>query len=214
MILKDKVVLISEVRNEIDIAAGIWLAELGAEVVVICSEPYMVSSLKNDFLKDHQQLKFKLIAADLLRSPEVDILAMEWIWPFPLTHVDIWMNDASSIFIDRSLDKDDSDGFYRTTKNTFLLVSLLIDLFNETPYGGLLSVRTFFNLDFDFNSIAPTSHRDYFDLYNLSKLENILFSYELSDRLKNPIIASSFAKDALVLPKLFTLLGDGIPFLF
>jgi|GEM_PF-4102140 hypothetical protein len=209
MILRNKVILISGAENEIDMAVGNWLAGLGARVVVSsCALNGERNSAQCDEgMKDTRDTgaHCRLLGADWVN---IESLANSSI-----AHIDVWMHNAGSVFLDRAPTREDAEGIYKKNRTTFMLVGLLLDLFKEGSICGLLSRASVYSED-SLSRAAAMSHLDFIDAYNLSRLENVLFSYERDGRLERAVAAHLFAKNSNVMEELFSFLTSHIPFLF
>ncbi len=68
---------------------------------------------------------------------------------------------------------------------TFLITGLLLDLLRESPYGRIINVSSKAHGNYiDFNNLQGERGFDPHEAYSVSKLCNILFTYELAERIK------------------------------
>src|SRR5918998_1896983 len=179
-----KVVLITGGTSGIGSAAATALAAMGAEVVVSGHNRERGEAALAEIRRASGSEKVSLMIADLAVQAEVRKLAddlkerHEWL--------DVLVNNAGLI---RSKRAETPDGIEMTLAVNhlapFLLTNLLLDLLIESAPSRIITVsseaRRSAQLDFD----DLQSERRYraFPVYGMTKRANILFTYELADRL-------------------------------
>jgi NAD(P)-dependent dehydrogenase (short-subunit alcohol dehydrogenase family) len=179
-----KVVLITGGTSGIGKAAATALAAMGAEVVVTGRSRERGEAAVEEIQHASGNEGVSLMLADLTVQAEVRKLAEE----FGRSHdrLDVLVNNAGAVFSKRG---ETADGIERTFALNhlapFLLTNLLLDLLKESAPSRIITVsseaRRRAEIDFD----DLQSERNYrgFQVYGKSKLANILFTYELAERL-------------------------------
>ncbi len=180
-----KVVLITGGTSGIGEAAATALAAMGAEVVVTGRSRERGEAAVGEIRRVSGSEGVSLVLADLTVQAEVRRLAEE----FGRSHerLDVLINNAGAVFSKR---EETTDGIERTFALNhlapFLLTNLLLDVLKESAPSRIITVsseaRRWGRLDFD----DLQSERNYrgFPVYGMTKLANILFTYELAERLR------------------------------
>jgi NAD(P)-dependent dehydrogenase (short-subunit alcohol dehydrogenase family) len=180
-----KVVLITGGTSGIGRAAATALAARGAEVIVTGRSRERGEAAIEEIRRASGNEGVSLALADLTVQAEVRKLAEE----FGRSHdrLDVLINNAGAVFSKR---EETADGLERTLALNhlapFLLTNLLLDLIEDSAPSRIITVsseaRRGAEIDFD----DLQSERKYrgFPVYGKSKLANILFTYELAERLR------------------------------
>jgi NAD(P)-dependent dehydrogenase (short-subunit alcohol dehydrogenase family) len=183
--MQGKTVLITGANQGIGKATAIKLAELGARVVLLCRNEAKGRAALEEVRERAKGGAPELLVADLASLSDVRRIAAD----FRRTHdrLDVLLNNAGLLVPTR---RTTVDGFEETFAVNhlapFLLTKELLDLLRATPASRVVNVSS------DAHRRA-TMHWDDLELrtgygslkaYGQSKLANILFTYELADRLK------------------------------
>ncbi len=181
-----KVVLITGGTSGIGKAAAIALAGMGAEVVVTGRNEEKGRAAVEEIRRESGNEKVSLMLADLAVQAEVRRLAEE----FQERHdrLDVLVNNAGVIQGQRT---ETPDGIETTLAINhlapFLLTNLLLDLLEKSAPSRIITVSSdaqrWGKIDFD----DLQSERRYraFPVYGMTKLANIMFTYELAERLRD-----------------------------
>lgn len=182
--MEGKVVLITGGTSGIGKAAATMLAAMGAEVTVTGRNRERGESAVEEIMRVSGNGKVSLMLADLSVQAEVRRLAEE----FGERHdrLDVLVNNAGLLQSERT---ETPDGVEITLAVNhlapFLLTNLLLDLLKRSAPSRVVTVSSeaqrWGRLDFD-NLQGERSYRA-FGAYGLSKLANIMFTYELAERL-------------------------------
>jgi retinol dehydrogenase 14 len=180
-----KVVLITGGTSGIGRAAATALAAMGAEVVVTGRNRERGEEAVAEIKDVSGNERVSLMLADLSAQAEVRRLAEE----FRVRHdrLDVLVNNAGLV---QSKRVETPDGLEMTLAVNhlapFLLTNLLLDLLKESAPSRIVTVsseaRRGASIDFD----DLQSERRYrgFQVYGMTKKANILFTYELAERLE------------------------------
>ena len=183
--MEGKVVLITGGTSGIGRAAATSLAAMGAEVVVSGRNRERGEAALREIRDASGNEKVSLILADLSVQAEVRALAEE----FRQSHdrLDVLVNNAGLIQSKRT---ETPDGLELTLAVNhlapFLLTNLLLDLLKESAPSRIITVsseaRRGATIDFD-DLQSERRYRE-FSVYGMTKKANILFTYELAERLE------------------------------
>jgi NAD(P)-dependent dehydrogenase (short-subunit alcohol dehydrogenase family) len=183
--MEGKVALITGGTSGIGKAAATALAAMGAEVVVTGRDRERAEKAVAEIRRDSGGPKVSLMLADLAVQTEVRKLAEG----FSERHdrLDMLVNNAGLI---QSRRTETPDGIELTLAVNhlapFLLTNLLLEVLERSAPSRIITVsseaRRSARIDFD----DLQSRRRYraFPVYGMTKLANILFTYELAQRLK------------------------------
>ena len=183
--MSGKVVLITGGTSGIGRAAATALAAIGAEVVVTGRNRERGEAALEEIRRKAGSENVSLMLADLAVQSEVRGLAKK----FRENHdrLDVLVNNAGVVLTERT---ETPDGLEATLAVNhlapFLLTNLLLDLLIKSAPSRVITVsseaRRGAKIDFD----DLQSERNYrgFPVYGMTKLANILFTYELAERLR------------------------------
>ena len=183
--MNGKVVLITGGTSGIGKAAAKALAGMGAEVVVTGRNRQKGEGALQEIRSESGNNRVSLLLADLAAQSEVRRLAKE----FRASHgrLDVLVNNAGLYKTRRT---ETPDGIEMTLAVNylapFLLTNLLLDLLKKSAPSRVINVSSeaerWGKIDLD----DLQSERRYrgFPVYGKSKLANIMFTYELAERLR------------------------------
>jgi retinol dehydrogenase 14 len=183
--MNGKVVLITGGTSGIGKAAAKALAGMGAEVVVTGRNRQKGEGALQEIRSESGNNRVSLLLADLAAQAEVRRLAKE----FRASHdrIDVLVNNAGLYKTRRT---ETPDGIEMTLAVNylapFLLTNLLLDLLKKSAPSRVINVSSeaerWGKIDLD----DLQSERRYrgFPVYGKSKLANIMFTYELAERLE------------------------------
>ncbi len=182
--MEGKVVLITGGTSGIGRAAATALAAMGAEVVVSGRNRERGEAALAEIRRASGNEKVSLMLADLAVQAEVRGLAEG----FKERHdrLDVLVNNAGLIRSERA---ETPDGIELTLAVNhlapFLLTNLLLDLLRESAPSRIITVSSEArrHAEIDFDDLQSERRYRAFPVYGMTKKANILFTYELADRL-------------------------------
>jgi NAD(P)-dependent dehydrogenase (short-subunit alcohol dehydrogenase family) len=183
--MEGKVVLITGGTSGIGKAAATALAEMGAEVVVTGRDEERGEAAVAEIRRGSGSEKVSLMLADLAVQAEVRKLAED----FRERHdrLDVLVNNAGLI---QSRRTETRDGIELTLAVNhlapFLLTNLLLDLLTKSTPSRVITVSSEARrgAEIDFDDLQSKRRYSAFPVYGMTKLANILFTYELAERLQ------------------------------
>jgi NAD(P)-dependent dehydrogenase (short-subunit alcohol dehydrogenase family) len=179
-----KVVLITGGTSGIGKATATALAAMGAGVVVSGRDRERGEAALAEIRRASDSEKVSLMLADLAVQSEVRKLADD----FRERHdrLDVLVNNAGLIRSERT---ETPDGIELTLAVNhlapFLLTNLLLDLLIESAPSRIITVSSEArrSAEIDFDDLQSERRYRAFPVYGMTKKANILFTYELAERL-------------------------------
>ncbi len=180
-----KVVLITGGASGIGKAAAVALAGMGAKVVVTGRSQERGEGAVEEIRRESGNTEVSLLLADLSVQSEVRRLAEEF--KSSQKRLDVLVNNVGLI---ESRRVETADGIEKTLAVNhlapFLLTNLLLEMLEESAPSRIVTVSSsaegFGKMDLE----DLQSKRRYraFPVYSKTKLANIMFTYELAERLR------------------------------
>ena len=183
--MTNKTILITGASTGIGLHSAIGLAKQGANIVMVGRDARRTAQAVELVKSQTGNRSVSYLLADLSSLREVRGLAQE----FKAKHdkLDVLLNNAGAIFLWR---KVSVDGYEMTLAlnhlNYFLLTDLLLDMLKSASSARIVNVasnahyRGHVNID-DLQSLHGYNGMK---AYSMSKLMNVLFTYELARRLQ------------------------------
>ncbi len=183
--MNGKVVLITGGTSGIGRATATALAGMGAEVVIAGRNRERGEGAVEEIRRESGSDKVSLLLADLAVQAEVRKLAEE----FKERHdrLDVLINNAGLVQSKRT---ETADGIELTLAVNhlapFLLTNLLLDLLKRSAPSRIITVSSGAERIGKINFDDLQSKRRYsgFPVYGMTKLANIVFTFELAERLE------------------------------
>ena len=179
-----KVALITGGTSGIGKATATALAAMGADVVVVGRDPERGERAAAE-IRAQTGSRVDLALADLSSQAEVRALAEEFRRRYD--RLDVLVNNAGLVQSTRTETPDGLETTFATNHLApFLLTNLLQDLLEKSAPSRVVTVSSeaerWGNIDFD-DLQSKKKYRG-FPVYGMTKLANIMFTYELAERLK------------------------------
>jgi NAD(P)-dependent dehydrogenase (short-subunit alcohol dehydrogenase family) len=183
--MEGEVVLITGGTSGIGKAAATALAAMGAEVVVTGRNRVRGKAAVGEIRRASGSEKVSLMLADLAVQEEVRKLAQG----FQERHdrLDVLVNNAGLI---QSRRTETPEGIELTLAVNhlapFLLTNLLLELLKRNAPSRVITVSSEArrHAEIDFDDLHSERRYRAFPVYGMTKLANILFTYELAERLR------------------------------
>jgi retinol dehydrogenase 14 len=187
-----KTVLVTGGTSGIGKASAVALAAMGASVVIVGRNPERGEAALRDIRAHSHSESLELMLADLSVQDEVRRLADEFLERHD--RLDVLANNAGLVQSKRT---ETADGIETTLAVNhlapFLLTNLLLDRLKESAPSRVITVSSeaqrWGNIDFD--DIQSTRKYRGFPVYGMTKLANIMFTYELAERLKGTSVTAN-----------------------
>jgi NAD(P)-dependent dehydrogenase (short-subunit alcohol dehydrogenase family) len=213
----DAVMIVTGATNGIGLVTARELAHTGATVVLVGRNHQRIDDALAHIRSVAPNAKLGSFVADLSRISEVQLLAQHVINTYP--RVDVMVNNAGAFFQSRQLSADGIEmTFALNHLAPFVLTNLLLNHMRASAPARIINVSSAAHQGavIDFDDIQFAKKYNGWKAYAQSKLANLLFTYELADRLQDADIVvnalhpgfvnTGFAKDDTLFAKFFGVL--------
>ncbi|MCY3691468.1 MAG: SDR family oxidoreductase [Chloroflexota bacterium] len=198
--MQGKICLITGGSDGIGYAASRKLARMGARVVIVGRNAAKTKAAVRKIIADTDNPSVEYLLADLSSQREVRRVAAQAMDLLP--HLDVLLNNAGAIFLS---DRRSAEGIEMTFAlnhlSYFLLTGLLLEHLRKAPRARIVNVSSCAHESpgkFLLEDLPKLSGNRGYGAYKLSKLCNILFTYELARRLKGENITANALHPGLV----------------
>ncbi len=182
--LNSKVCLITGANSGLGKETAIGLAKLGATVVIVCRSRERGETARRDIMASSGSTAVDLMVADLSSQAAIHHLVSGFEAKYG--RLDVLVNNAGTVFQQRKLTVDDIESTFAVNHlASFLLTNLLMNVIKASAPARIVNVGTRLNTTLKFDDLQ-FEKRPYRGLqaYAESKLGNIMFTYELAQRLQ------------------------------
>ncbi len=181
-----KTCLITGSTSGIGKATALALAGAGYSLILTGRNSKKGTAIINSFKSKYKNQDFEFIGADLSSIKSVNQLSE--IIKSKYKIIDILINNAGARFNEFHASEDGIELTFATNYlGHFLLTILLLDLIKKSPSGRIINVSSSAHggSTADFTQVNNSIKYNRKKAYGDSKLANILFTYELAERLKD-----------------------------
>ena len=183
--MNSKTVLITGASAGVGLHSAIGLAKLGAEVVIVGRDEGRTAQAVELVKSQTGNQAISYLLADLSSLKDVRKLAQDFKDKYK--KLDVLLNNAGAIFFTRKLSVDGYEmSLALNHLNYFLLTDLLLDMLKAGPAGRIVNVssRAHYRGHVNFDDLQSKRGYGAMKAYSMSKLMNVLFTYELARRLR------------------------------
>ena len=201
--MKDKVILITGSTDGIGRQAALELAAMGATVLVHGRSESRGKNVVEEIRKATGNQKVDLLVADFTSMEQIRRLAAEVKQRCGALHVLI--NNAGVFMNERRLTVDGFETTFAVNHLApFLLTNLILDLLRKSAPARVITVSSMVHTrgKLDFEDLQAEKSFGGYSSYALSKLANVLFTYELSELLAGTGITSNCLHPGVIGTKL------------
>src|SRR5829696_5937134 len=187
-----KVVLITGGTSGIGKAAATALAGMGATVVITGRNEERGKRALQEIREESENDGVELILADLTVQDEVRRLAEELRERH--NQLEVLVNNAGLVLSERTETPDGIETQLAINHLApFLLTNLLLDLLKESAPSRIVTVSSEARrgAEIDFDDLQSERRYRAFRVYGMTKLANILFTYELAERLEGTRVVAT-----------------------
>jgi NAD(P)-dependent dehydrogenase (short-subunit alcohol dehydrogenase family) len=190
--MNGKTVLITGASAGVGLQNAIGLAKLGAEVIMVGRDEGRTAQAAALVKSQTGNPAISYLLADLSSQKDVRKLAREFKDKYK--KLDVLLNNAGAIFLTRKVSVDGYEmSLALNHLNYFLLTDLLLDLVKAGPAGRIVSVasRAHYRGHVNFDDLQSQHGYNGMRVYSMSKLMNVLFTYELARRLQGTNVTAN-----------------------
>ncbi len=178
-----KIVLITGANSGIGKSLAVQSAINGSTVVMLCRNIVKGEKAKDDVIRLSNNESVHLIVADLSSLDSVKKAGNEFISKF--NNLNVLVNNAGVSLPQREITVDGYEKVFATNHLAyFYLTSLLLDVLKSSAPSRIINVASNAHSEIDLKDLMSEKNYVQFTAYKHSKMANILFTYELADRLK------------------------------
>jgi len=183
--LAGKVCLVTGATGGIGLITAQTLAGRGAEVVLVSRSAAKCEQVVAQIKTQTPEAQVSYLAGDLSHMAEVRGVAERFLAQHQ--RLDVLVNNAGAVFTTR---KESADGYEMTMAlnhlNYFHLTTLLLDRLLASAPARIVNVSSDAHRmgRIDFDDLMSKRKYSAFGVYSMSKLANVLFTYELARRLE------------------------------
>jgi NAD(P)-dependent dehydrogenase (short-subunit alcohol dehydrogenase family) len=198
-----KTILITGSTDGIGKEAAIELAALGHRVIVHGRNKDRTERAANDVRTTSGSDTVEAVVADFTSLGQVRSMAAEVITRFP--RLDVLVNNAGVYMNERIVTEDGYETTFQVNYLAhFLLTLLLLDLLKKSAPSRIINVSSMAhaNAKLSFENLQGEKKYGAYGAYACSKLENILFTYELAERLQGTGVSVNCLHPGVIATKL------------
>lgn len=213
--MNGKTVLITGSTDGIGKQTAIELAKLGANVVIHGRGKVRAYAAASDVCKESGSEQVEIVTGDL--STKSGVLTLVENIKTRFSKLDVLINNAGVFMKERTLNKDGFEMTFAVNHlASFLLTNKLLDLLKQSGSATSKSRVVFVSsiahqrATVDFANLMGEKHFDGFNAYALTKLINIMMTFEFAERFQSENITFNCLHPGVVTTKLLQA-GFGTP---
>jgi len=190
--MNGKTVLITGASAGIGLQSALELAKSGAEVVMVGRDETRTAQAVELVKSQTGNQAISYLLADLSSLKDVRKLAQTLKAKYK--KLDVLLNNAGAIHFRRQLSVDGYEmSLALNHLNYFLLTDLLLDMLKAGPAGRIVNVssRAHYRGHVNFDDLQIQHGYNPMGAYSMSKLMNVLFTYELARRLQGTSVTAN-----------------------
>jgi NAD(P)-dependent dehydrogenase (short-subunit alcohol dehydrogenase family) len=198
-LMDGKLCMVTGATAGIGYCTALEIARMGASVIIIGRNKTKCTLAVNNIRQESGSDLVDYLEADLSSQANIRTLASKFYEMHD--HLDVLVNNAGGFFFQRNLSVDGIEMTFALNHLAyFLLTYLLTDALKASPTARVINVSSGSHLHqhLDFNDLQFMRFYNPIIAYGRSKLANILFTYELSRRLKDTHITANALTPGMV----------------
>jgi NAD(P)-dependent dehydrogenase (short-subunit alcohol dehydrogenase family) len=188
--MKEKICIITGFTSGIGKAAAFNLAKMGAALILICRNKDKGEQVINHFKNETGNDKLNLYICELSSQNDIRRVVSEIKTHHPV--IDVLINNAGGINEKHFLTEDGFELTFAINHLAYFSLTLfLLDNIKSSNYARIINVASDAHQfsKIDFNYLNMKNKYNPMKVYGITKLANIMFTYELARRLKNTKIS-------------------------
>lgn len=201
--MKDKIILITGSTDGIGKATALQLAALGATVIVHGRNTERCQRACDDIRTATGNHNVDYVVADLSSQRQIRQMATDFAARY--TRLDVLINNAGIIMPKRQLTEDAVETTFAVNHLApFLLTHLLLDVLKRSVPARIINVASTVHYDgqIDFKDLQSERKYNSVAAYKNAKLAEVLFTFELAERIKGTGVTVNALHPGVVATKL------------
>jgi NAD(P)-dependent dehydrogenase (short-subunit alcohol dehydrogenase family) len=201
--MQDKIVLVTGSTDGIGKATARQLAAMGATVIVHGRNAERCRTTRDEIRAATRNPNVDVVVADLSSQAQVRQMAADISARYDRLHVLI--NNAGVIIHQRQITADGLETTFAVNHLApFLLTHLLLDVLRRSAPARIVNLSSTVHYDapLDFNNLQGERRYNGVEAYKVAKLGNVLFTFELAERLKGTGVSVNCLHPGVVATKL------------
>ena len=180
-----KICLVTGASSGIGKETALGLTHMGATVLVVARDRLRGEAAASEIRHKAPEGKVELLVADLSSLSEVRQLAEQVLTQYD--RLDVLLNNAGVALAERHVTKDGLEATFATNYlGPFLLTNLLLDRLKHNAPSRIVNVSSYTHTwvrTIPWDDLQSENTYNAQAVYNLTKLMDILFTYELAKQL-------------------------------
>lgn len=204
-LLQGKVCMVTGANSGIGKATALGLANLGAMVVMACRNQERGEAARTEIQAASGNTAVEVALVDLASQDSIRAMVADFIARY--SRLDVLVNNAAIFKPARTVTPDGLETMFATNHlGPFLLTNLLLDMLKASTPARILVVTAPSTTRLDFDDLQGKRRFRPLIAFGASKMCNLLFTYDLAQRLKGSgitvnavhpgVVKSSLMKDA------------------
>ena len=210
--MNDKTILITGSTDGIGKQAALELAELGARVILHGRNKSKVKQVLQEFEQKTGNDQLDFFIADLSSLQQIRTMSADIRRKY--SRLDVLINNAGVAMNKLEISEDGYEMTFAVNHlAVFAVTLLLLDLLTRSAPSRIINVSSSaHSSSLNFENLAEPRHFDGWEVYCQSKLCNILFTYELAEKLQNMGVTVNCLHPGVIDTKLLRVnFGGGSP---
>lgn len=200
MSMEGKICMITGANSGIGKATAMGLAKLNATVIMVCRNKERGEKAREEIINQTGNKNIDLLLCDLSSQEQIRRLVDEFKRKYQ--NLNVLINNAGVMLKKRVLSVDGIEmNFAMHFLAPFLLTNLLLDVLKNSAPSRIINVASAAHkrakIDFDDLQSENKKYR-LFTVYGVSKLAEVLFTYELSRKLEGTGVTANAVHPGVV----------------
>jgi NAD(P)-dependent dehydrogenase (short-subunit alcohol dehydrogenase family) len=185
--MNDKVCLITGANRGLGKATAVALARLGAMVILACRDQDRGERARAEVISATGNPRVALMLVDLSLQESIRQMGSAFIQKYD--HLDVLINNATIYTSQRRITPDGLETMFATNHiGPFLLTNLLLNKLKTSPSARVLVLTAPSTTPLDFDNLQGEKRFASLRAFGVTKMCNLLFTYELARRLEGTSI--------------------------
>ncbi|MFX1589722.1 MAG: SDR family oxidoreductase [Promethearchaeota archaeon] len=184
--MEGKICMITGANSGIGKATAMGLAKMGATIIMVGRDEKRCEEAQKEIIEKTKNKNIDIIICDLSSQQQIHNLVKDFNQKYQNLHVLI--NNAGIVLKNRSVNADGLEmNFAVNYLAPFLLTNLLLETLKKSAPSRVINVSSGVHkrVSLDFGDLQSEKKYSSFGTYGKSKLALLLFTYELSRKLKD-----------------------------